>query len=476
MVIKPVEERLPEERRKVRLDTKEIISIMEKEAPGLRSKEILKETLEFEAMSHNYFALYPCPPVIAGGKGALVWDVEGNEYIDLVSGASVNNFGYSHPKVTKAIKDQCEKLVHVGIHPNELRLELAKRLVKISPGKFKKKVNFTTGGGEAAEFSMTAARYYSGKAQIMAFYGCYHGTTYGAMSATCSALMRYYYTLPLNIGIFHVPYAYCYRCAYDKEYPECNMYCTRFIEELFRSGQYGHRDPEMNLNDTAAIIVEPLLGAHGYVVPPDEFLPELKRIAEEYGLLLIADEIQSGFGRSGRMWASELYGVEPDMLVIGKSLGGGIPLSATIAKEEIIDSMGPLGNVSTFAATPLACAAALAVLDVFEEEKLPEHAADIGRHFMEGFKDLAEEHEIVGNVTGKGLFIGVELVKDRKTKEPAKEENTLLQRKCMKRSLLYQKGGFYGNIIKIIPPLVINREEVDKSLEIFDETLKDIER
>lgn len=457
---------------------KELKKVIEKQARGRKSKQILLEALKYESPAHIYYAVFQCPPVIARGEGSKVWDVDGNEYIDLIGGFSVQNVGHIHPKVTEAIEKQSKLLVQEAELPHELRAKLAKKLVEITPGKFEKKIQYIVTGGEAIEVSLRLARYYTQHPTIMGFYGGYHGRTTASMNVTCNAYMRHWEVLPLNQGVLHVPYAYCYRCAFGREYPSCGMQCVKFIEELFEANQYGLRSPRGDSGSTnvAGILVEPMQAHSGYIVPPPEFLQGLRRIADKYGLLLITDEIQSGFGRTGKMWGSDHSKVAPDIMAIGKSLAGGIPLSVVVAKSEIWDVMGPASVCTTFGGTPLACAAALAVLQVYEEEKLVEKAARTGEYFQKGLRELQSRHPLIGNVDGRGLFIGVELVRDRKTKEPASEENGIVSHECFKRGLLYEKGGYYGNMVKTICPLSISEQEIDKAIEIFDQAIRVAEK
>lgn len=475
LVVKSFEERIKEERKALRLPRREeLVDLIDRVALGAKSKELLKRGLDCEA-ANIYYAMFECPPVVSRGKNATLWDLDGNEFIDWVSGFSVLNVGHCHPKVVEAIKDQCEQLVQWASMPNEHRVELAEKLVEIAPGDFKKKVYLTTTGGEAVEVAMRYARFYTGRPYILAFHGAYHGITYGAINATTSPVYRYFQGLPVNIGVVHAPYAYCYRCAFGMNYPECDMQCTKYIEELFRNPQAGLRHPPSKANKVAAILAEPMQAASGYITPPKEFLSELRRIADEYDMVLIVDEVQTGWGRSGRLWACQHSNVEPDIMTVAKSIAGGVPLSAVIARTEIVDSIGSGGFMSTFGGTPLACATALATIQIFEEERLVERAERIGNYLMKGLNELAERHMLIGNITGKGLFIGIELVRDRKTKEPADRENKAIQTECMRKGLLYQRGGYFGNIIKVICPLTIEKEKVDKSLEILDRAISTIE-
>ncbi len=356
--LEPMFESIVKERKKMRGRTRdELLKTIEKEARGPKSKRILKRILECESPAHIYFEEFECPPVIEKGKGAVVWDIDGNEYIDLFSGFSVHNAGHCHPQVVEAIKKQCEKLVQYAELPNELRTELASKLVRLTPGGSDKRVNYCTTGGEAVEVGMKLARYYTGRPTIIAFHGAYHGRTQGAMNATCSAYLENFQGYPLKTGVVHVPYAYCYRCIFNREYPDCGMECTRFIEELFKSPRYGLRfsGSDFSVTNVSAIIVEPMLGPGGYIVPPPEFMRDLRRIADDYNLLLIADEVQTGWGKTGKWWACEHSGVVPDIMVIGKVVGGGIPLSARHRRAQILDEWGPFRTLQRSGAPRWPC-------------------------------------------------------------------------------------------------------------------------
>jgi 4-aminobutyrate aminotransferase/(S)-3-amino-2-methylpropionate transaminase len=446
----------------------ELLDKIKKGPYGPKSKEYFKKSLEIESISNVYFSINEFPPVITKGKNALVWDLDGKEYIDLASGFSVHNVGHCHPEVVKAIKAQSDKLLQWCAMPNELRLQYSTKLVEISPGKSKKKVHLLATGGEAVEFACNIARSNKSKPLIMAFQGCYHGVTGGIINATTHPPFRVSNPFLQNIGFVHVPYAYCYRCQFGREYPDCGMFCTDYIEGLLNN-------PQAGLSKLAAILVEPMLGASGYIIPPTEFLKELRRITESHDLLLIVDEIQTGGCRSGKMWACEYSNIDPDIMTVAKSVGGGLPVSAVIGKEAIMDSVGISGSMSTFGGTPLSCAAGLASIKIMETEKLAEKAKKSGKYLTSRLNELAKKHKMIGNVNGRGLFIGVELVRDKKTKEPAGEENLALQTECQKRGVLYERGGFYGNIVKFMPSLNISTELIDKAINVLDQALTVVE-
>jgi len=431
---------------------------------GSKSKEYLKKSLEYESLSNIYFSLNEYPPVIDKGKDAIITDLDGKDYIDLASGFSVHNVGHCHPKVVQAIREQSEKLLQWCAMPNDLRLKYSKKLVEISPGTSNKKVHLLTTGGESVEFACNLARSYKSRPLIMAFQGCYHGVTGGIINATTYPSYRASMPFLQNTGFVHVPYAYCYRCQFGKEYPKCGLFCAGYIEDMLNN-------PQSGLTKLGAIIVEPMLGASGYITPPVEFLSKLRQITEQHDLLLIVDEIQTGGCRSGKMWACEYSKIEPDLMTVAKSVGGGLPISAVIGKDAIMDSVGLSGFMSTFGGTPLSCAAGLASIEVMEKEKLAKKAEEGGKYLTKRLNELANKHQIIGNINGRGLFVGVELVKDRTTKEPAAPENSIIQNECQKRGLLYERGGFYGNIVKFMPPLTIKTELMEKAIDIFDQAL-----
>jgi len=475
MFRRPFYETIKNEREKMKGPRpQEILKIIEEKAAGPKSKEILKKSLKYESPAHIYYTLFECPPVVVKGLGAKVWDADGIEYLDMMSGFAVHNIGYGRPEVVETIRDACEKLIQYCELPHQSRAELAQKLVEITPGKHEKKVYYGVTGGEAVEVGMKFARYYTGRPMILSFYGGYHGRTFGAMNATSNAYMRYFQGFPLDIGVVHVPFAYCYRCVFGKTYPACDMQCTRYVEELLSSPQYGisYTGEEVKVSSVAAILVEPMQAHAGYISPPKEFLQNLRKIADEHEMLLMIDEIQTGWARSGRLWACELSEVTPDIMTVAKSVAAGIPMSAVIARSEIMDELGPAAHSTTFGGIPLAATVALVVIDIIMRERLWERARKMGDRFMKGWRELAEKYKIIGDVNGRGLFIGIELVEDKKTKEPAAKKNKILQMECFKRGLLYERAGYYGNRINLMPPLAIDEKEIDKSIEIFDQSLK----
>jgi 4-aminobutyrate aminotransferase-like enzyme len=407
MTAKPLWAYIKDERMKLRGPTpEELMKTIDAEAMGPKSKEILKKGLKYESMAHLYFALFASTPVIERGEGARVFDADGNEYLDMISGFAVHNIGYRE-EIFEAIKEESKRLLLQYCEgPNTSRTELAEKLCKVVMPNVDTKVWFGATGGEAVEFAMKLARYYTGKPTILGFTGAYHGRTFGVMNVTCDYSMRPYQGFPLDLGVTRVPYPYTYRYDFDT---------IGYIEELYKCKEFGHgrHDGDFRINDIAAILPEPLQGHGGYIIPPDNFMPELRRLTEENNSILIADEVQCGMARTGKWWAYELSNIEPDIVTIAKSIGAGIPLSAVVAKSEIMDEVGPGGHSTTYGGTPIAAAVGCAVMDIIEKEKLYDQAKRKGDYFLKGLKELQEKHELIGHVDGRGLFIGMELVEDR---------------------------------------------------------------
>ncbi len=466
------------EREKLQVSSEELKERVDRSSFGEKSKSKLRELLEVEANCHVGFALWDCPPFIVEGKGATVTDADGREYIDLISGMSVNNVGICNPQVVDVIRRQSEKLIHYFDLPNLPRVRLSQKLVKVTPGDFPKKVTYAVTGSEAVEAAVRVVRWYTGKQYILNAYAEYHGITTGTMGFTGKAgVRRYYYpVLPAENGIAHFPYPYCYRCPYGRNYPDCDIHCVRFIEDLFRSQDYPFRNPAKDVHNVAGILFSPFIAAGGYIISPKEFVKGLEDICRRYGIVFMVDEIQTGLGRSGKMWAIEHYEATPDIMTVSKSIAGGIPLSAVIGRREIMDSWGPGAHYGTFAATPLACAVGSKVLEILTREKFLEQVTDKGKYFLEGLRDLKKRHPIVGCIDSKGLFIGIEFVKDRAKKTPAAEETNFMVNECFKQGLALARSGFYLNRFNIIPPLTISREEIDKALQVFDTVFREAEK
>jgi 4-aminobutyrate aminotransferase/(S)-3-amino-2-methylpropionate transaminase len=408
------------------------------------------------------------PIFVQKAKGAIITDVEGKEYIDFAGGIGVNNVGHCDEEVLKAVQDQIQKYIHTCFHVvmYEPYVELAKKLNAITPGHFPKKTMFVNSGAEGVENAVKVARHATGRSAIIAFEDAFHGRTLLALSLTSKMKPYKFGFAPYAPEIYRMPYAYCYRCAFGLEYPSCEFRCAYFFRDFFHT--------HISAEQVAALNVEPILGEGGFVVPPKEYFKILHKICQEYGIIFIADEVQTGFGRTGKMFAMEHYGVEPEVIVMGKSMAGGLPLSAVTGKAELMDhpQVGGLGG--TYGGNPVACRAALAVLDQFEKKDLLSRGEQIGKKVLEKFKEFKECYPIVGDVRGLGAMVGMELVVDRKTKEPATTFTKQLVNLCREKGLLMISAGTYSNIIRPLMPLVITNEELERGLSIIEEAIQEI--
>ena len=429
------------------------------------------ELLLAERKEHVPQGPFNTHPIFAEkAKGAIITDVEGKDYIDFAGGIGVNNIGHCDEEVLKAIQDQIQKYIHPCFHVvmYEPYVELAKRLNELIPGDFSKKTMFTNSGAEAVENAIKIARHATGRPATIAFEDAFHGRTLLALSLT-SKMKPYKFGFgPYAPEIYRMPYAYCYRCAFGLEYPSCEIHCAYFLRDFFHT--------HISAEDVAALIVEPVLGEGGFVVPPKEYFKILHKICQENGIVFIADEVQTGFGRTAKMFAMEHYEVEPDITMMAKSIAGGLPLSAITGRAELMDHPQVGGLGSTFAGNPVACRAALAVLDQFRKKNLLPRAEKIGKTVMDKFKELHENYPIVGDVRGLGAMVGMELVVDRKTKEPATALTKQFIEICRKKGLLMISAGTHSNIIRPLMPLVITDEQLEDGLKIIGEGLDELSR
>jgi 4-aminobutyrate aminotransferase len=428
--------------------------------PGPNAKALIERDLQF--ISPSYTRSYPL--VVSHGEGAIVEDVDGNRFLDCSAGIAVVATGHCHPKVVEAIQRQAARLIHMSgtdfYYPN--MVDLAQKLAAITPGGVPRKVYFGNSGTEAIEAAIKLARYHTGRKQFVAFYGAFHGRTMGSLALTGSRSGQRKNFFPVMPGVHHVPYAGCYRCPYGKTVDTCAVECAQAIEDpLFRTVL----PPE----EVAAIVVEPIQGEGGYLVPPKKFLTELRRIADRYGILLIFDEVQCGMGRTGKMFASEHFDVIPDIVALAKGIASGLPLSATIARAEIMD-WPPGSHASTFGGNPVAVEASLATIELLEQG-LIDNAATVGAHMKARLSEFPQRFPNVGDVRGLGLMIGIELVRDQSTKERAPELRKRVIQMCFERGLLVLGAG--PNTIRISPPLVLTREQADWAVDVLGACLRD---
>jgi 4-aminobutyrate aminotransferase / (S)-3-amino-2-methylpropionate transaminase / 5-aminovalerate transaminase len=429
------------------------------------------ESLLAERNKHIPQGPFNTHPIFAAkAKGAVITDVEGREYIDFAGGIGVANAGHCDDEVVKAIQDQAAKYIHTCFHVvmYEPYVELAKKLNEITPGAFPKKTMFANSGAEAVENAIKIARHATGRPAIIAFEDAFHGRTLLAMSLT-SKMKPYKSGFgPYAPEIYRMPYAYCYRCAFGLEYPSCELHCAYYLKEFFNT--------HISSEQVGSLIVEPILGEGGFVVPPKEYFKVLRKICHDNGIVFIADEVQTGFGRTAKMFAVEHFDVAPDIIVMAKSIAGGLPLSAITGKTEIMDhpQVGGLGG--TYAGNPLACRAGLAILEQFEKKKLLYKGEEIGKKVMKRFKEFYEKYPVVGDVRGLGAMVGMELVVDRQTKEPATALTKHLVARCREKGLLMISAGTHSNIIRPLMPLVITDEQLERGLEIVGEAFDELGR
>jgi 4-aminobutyrate aminotransferase len=396
----------------------------------------------------------------------MVEDADGNRFLDFMAGIAVCSTGYSHPAVVRAVQEAAEKFLHIcgSDFYYQGMAALCERLARIAPGPSKKRVFLTNSGTEATEGAIKLVRHATRRTAIIAFRGAFHGRSTGAVSLTSSKARQHAGFGPLLPDVHHVPYAYRYRCQFCADQDSCNRGCIGTIEEdLFTR----HLDP----HDVAAIFVEPVQGEGGYVVPPAGWLRDLRDLCDRYGILLVADEVQCGVGRTGKMWACEHEGVEPDILLTAKGLGSGMPIGAIVARESI-STWETGSHGTTFGGNPVCCAAALATLDLVQSE-LMENAVRMGRRLMEGLGKLEAKHACIGEVRGLGLMIGVEFVKDRRSREPAPELLKNLVLHAFQRGLLLLGAG--KSTLRLAPPLVVDQQDVDTALEIIDGLLGELD-
>jgi 4-aminobutyrate aminotransferase len=465
--------RLLSQRERMHASPEQLMERVERSGYGPASQEILREHVRHESTGQVGFALFDCPPAIVRGRGALVWDADGKEYVDMLAGFSVSNTGHCHPAVTAAVTGQAGQLMHYFDLPGDQRERLAGRLAALAPGVRPRRVVFGTTGADAAELAIRLARWYTGAPLILSAYGGYHGTTGATMASTAKGGMWafYYPVLPADSGHAKIPFSYPYRCPVGAPPEQCADACLDFTRRMLLGKESPFTEHRGGVSNVAAILIEPMQASAGYIIPGDGFLSGIRELCDEFGFLLIDDEIQAGMGRSGRMWACEHESVVPDMILVSKGLASGLPVSAVIADDEIAASWGPGAHVGTFAASALASAAANATLDVYESEHLVDRAAEVGRYFADQLRGLQEQHPILGWIDARGLFVGLEFVKDRATKEPAIEEAAWMLDFCVREGLLFEKGGYYYNRFQLIPSLVIEKDLVDRAVDILDRAM-----
>ena len=402
------------------------------------------------------------PIYVARAQDAWLEDVDGNRFLDFAGGIGCINTGHRNPAIVSAIESQLEQFLHTcsQVTPYENYIRLAERMNQVTPGKFAKKTILLNTGAEAVENAIKIARAYTGRPGVIAFEDAFHGRTMMALALTSKTHPYKVGFAPFPSDVYRMPYAYCYRCSYQLEYPSCKLHCARHLEDTFKR--------VVASEDVAAVIAEPVLGEGGFVAPPPEFFRIVMEICRKHGVLFIADEVQSGFGRTGKMFASEHYGIEPDIIVTAKSLGGGLPLAAVTGRAEIMDAPGPGGLGGTFAGNPVACAAANAVLDVLEDGELLARGEAIGNRFAKRAKEWKDRFDVIGDVRGLGAMRAIEMVKSRETRQPAPEETRAITQYCYEHGLITITAGTYGNVVRVLVPLVITDEQLHEALDVLE--------
>ena len=428
--------------------------------PGPKSRRLLERKEEAVSAAIGIHV----PAVVERAAGALLYDVDGNTFIDLSGGVGCLNVGHSHPKVVRAVQAQAARYTHTdfSIAPYESYVRLCETLCRLAPGPRPKKAILLNSGTEAVENAVKIARAVTGRPAVIAFEGAFHGRTYMSLSLT-SKIDPYKRNFgPFMADVYRTPFPDPYRSPGD----DPTAWAIRALEHLFIT--------QVQPDRVAAIVVEPVLGEGGFVVPPTDFFRRLREVADRHGILLVVDEIQTGIGRTGRMFAIEHFGVEPDLITVAKSIAVGLPVSAVIGAREIMDALpeGALGG--TYVGNPVACEAALAVFEIMEEEELLPRAAVLGNRMLDRFRGLQERSPLIGHVRGLGAMVAIELVMDRATKEPAPRETAEIIRRAMQAGVLLLPAGTYNNVIRVLTPLVITDPQLDEALDVIEAALLEV--
>ena len=425
--------------------------------PGVKAASVVKRTSKYVSPSISRF--YPL--VVESAHGSIVKDVDGNQFVDFAAGIAVLSTGSTHPKVVQAIKNQAEKFVHFSytdFYYDNL-VELSEKLLPLMPGDSQKMVYYGNSGAEAIEAAMKLTRNYTHRPLFLAHTGAFHGRTMGALTLTASKPMQRKGSLPLIPDAVHFPFPYCYRCPWKQTFPECDYYCVDYFKEQYL-------EKFVPVDDVAAYFFESIQGEGGYVPAPPEYFKKMEFLRKE-GVLFVDDEIQTGVGRTGKFLGIEHYGIVPDVVTIAKGIASGLPLGATVAKAEIMESWKPGQHASTFGANPVAVEAALATLDVIKTEKLMQNAKNVGAMAKKRLMEMKEKYEIVGDVRGIGLFLGVEIVKDKKSKVRGEQEAKQIMDYCFNHGLLAIMAG--RNTLRVVPPLNTPEDVMDEGLDILEE-------
>jgi 4-aminobutyrate aminotransferase len=443
--------------------------IITKKVPGPKGKKVLENSYRYESMARGAGGF---PLVFDEGRGATIKDPDGNIYIDITAGVAVTSVGRCHPRVQKAIQSQMGRLMHGGDMSNTRRTELARKVSKVMPEGLRGKCisYFTQGGSGAVETAIKFARKITGRTQIVAFHGDYHGVWCGSGSLTTGDQYRAGYG-PFIPGVVHVPYAYCYRCCFGLKYPSCKLQCAKYVDYVLNT-------PYTGVDDVGMLIVEPLQGEGGYVVPPPGWLTIIKQACEKHGALLVADEVQAGAGRTGKMWSIEHEDVEPDMLTWGKGMGGDMPNAGVTIRKDLAKKIVESSQPNTFAGNAVTAATTITNMEILSENdfELVKRAGKLGEQIKRWIQSGAKDTRTIGDVRGRGLMIGIEMVKDKETREPLDKDSVVnIIMGMLNRGLVMVPCGRFGNVFRFMPPLILTKDHAQKACEILLETVKAVE-
>lgn len=453
---------------------------------GPKSKRLKEDLMKYESGGTYWRVTFDSPDripmFVRMDEGVRVWDADDNEYIDTYGPFAASCLGHRPRKLIEAAYDQMNTLMHISDMPNLPRAQLVKKLASIAPGDMKKdaRVHFEVGGGPAVELALQIAEYATPSPQndIISFYGAYHGRMSGGLSCAPNAYHREGVPAIKN-NIIRIPFPYCYRCPYGRDCSNCDMFCLKALEAMFETPECGIYDPATKTNLVSCLIVEPAQFHGGGVYAPLEYFKGVRKICDEHNILFIADEIAIGMGRTGKWWCIEHYGVTPDLITTSKALSGGVwPLSAVIGKGEVFKAWDqkPDKHMGTWHGNAVGCRAALTVIEEIEQQGLLERNRQMGDYFKSGLECLAQKHALIGIVEGIGLGLGVEFVRDRKTKEPAAAETNYIVRRALEYGVLINLSSYYGNRVTFMPPYVITKADIDTVLEVLDKCLTEVEQ
>ncbi|ADO84356.1 4-aminobutyrate--2-oxoglutarate transaminase [Ilyobacter polytropus] len=430
--------------------------------PGPKSKELLEKRLKYVARGVSYST----EVFVDEAKGALIKDIDGNVFVDFAAGIGVQNVGHCDEEIVETIKSQVEKNIHTSFNVAmyEPYINLAEKLVAATPGDYDKKALLINSGTEAVENAVKIARKYTGKPMILSLENAFHGRTYMSMTLTSKVKPYKYGFAPYNSDTHKIPSPYCYRCQFGKKHPGCNLECAQKLEDLLKG--------ELSADMIAALVVEPVQGEGGFIVPPKGYLQRLQKICNDNNILFIVDEIQAGFARTGTLFASEQFDIEPDMMTMSKSLAAGMPLAAVVGKEEIMENpiVGSIGG--TFSGNPVACAAAIKVLEKIEKEKLTERANAIGEKIKSRLSEMQKKYPVIGDIRGLGAMCAVEFITDPESKEPNKEIIGKITKESLQEGVIFISAGIYGNVLRFLPPLVMTDEQLEYGLDVLEKSLE----